>query len=79
MCQFPEEVEGGRANLITKDVGECDDFVHSKQMEIRLYWGVIQGCSVIAVSLSLLVQTFVWLLFNYSVSYAAINLFMVAL
>ena len=33
---FQKRVEGERLNLIsvTKDVCECDDYVHSKQMEI---------------------------------------------
>ena len=33
---FQKRVEGGRTNLIciSKDVGEYEDYVHSKQMEI---------------------------------------------
>ena len=72
--KFQKRVEGERTNLIsvTKDVGECDGFVHSKQMEIRLYCGsflVVQVCSALSSPfISLLVHTFLWLLCDYSVS-----------
>ena len=70
---FQKRVEMERTNLIsvTKDVGECDGFVHSKQIEIRLYCGsflVVQMCSALATFISLLVHTFLWLLCDYSVS-----------
>ena len=66
-------MEGERPNLIsvTKDVGECEYYVHSKQMEIRLYCCgilVVQVCSTVAVFISLLVQTFLRLLCEDSVS-----------
>ena len=68
---FQKRVEVERTNLIciTKDVGECDGFVRSKQMEIRLYccgFLVVQVCSALAVFISPLVQTFLWLLCDYS-------------
>ena len=70
---FQKRMEGERTNLIciTKDIGECGGFVHSKQMEIRLYCGgilVVQVCSELAVFISPLVQNFLWLLCDYSVS-----------
>ena len=70
---FQKRVEGERTNLIciSKDDGECEGFVHSKQMEIRQYCGgilVVQVCSALAVFISLLVLTILWLLCDYSVS-----------
>ena len=54
---FQKRVEGERTNMIciTKDVGECEGFVHSKQIEIRPYCGGI-------------LVNFLWLFFDYSVS-----------